>query len=103
MIKTAKKYQERAPVDFTLFCKIAANSGGLAPKNSQSEAGVETPPKNRMITAAFVIDVLPSWEYQNVRLKTSFFLNSGRRERVGYAISISDRCKPEVGERARKV
>ena len=76
MIKTAKKYQERAPVVFTLtlFCKIAANSGG------------------RMITAAFVSDVLPSWEYQNVRLKTSFFLNSGRRECVGYAISISDRC-----------
>ena len=58
---------------------------------------------NRMITAAFVSDVLPSWKYQNVRLKTSFFLNSGRRECVGYAISISDRCKPEVGERARKV
>ena len=27
-----------------------------------------------MITAAFVRDVLPLWEYQNVRLKTSFFL-----------------------------
>ena len=65
--------------------------------------GVEIPPKNRMITAAFVSDVLPSWEYQNVRLKTSFFLNSGRRECVGYAISISDQCKPKVGERARKV
>ena len=42
-----------------------------------------------MITAAFVSDVLPSWEYQNVPLKTSFFLNSERRECVGYAITVS--------------